>query len=433
MRGAKGLPPHGLGAGARGAGPPFIARGGRGSFIGTRRSSRSVPRAMAPAEPSTAPPEVRLRDLRAETSPVELVARVVSFERREITRQSDGSRRPLLSGLLSDGSATVRFTWWDPPKEGIERGTVLRAVGAEVREFRGKPEVSFTWRTRVGPASPAELPRIAAEDLPRRSVRELAPPDEGFRVEVRVVRVAPRSVTVGEERRVVHDGLVADRTGAIALSAWSDFGLRPGEAVDILGAYVRTFRNRPQLVLDERSTVLRVDGRDLPEPATFLASAPRTIARVEDEGGGEAVAVEGIVVGLLPPSGLVYRCPTCHRSVKNGLCRVHGTVDGQADLRARIVLDDGTGALTVNAGRADTERLSGMTLEEAQRRLREQPDPTLLEERIFEHLFGRRLRVRGLGTKDDFGVTITPESIETVELDLSSTADELSARLGGNR
>ena len=388
---------------------------------------------MAPAEPSTAPPEVRLRDLRPETSPVELVARIVSFERREITRQSDGSRRPLLSGLLSDGSATVRFTWWDPPKEGIERGIVLRAVGAEVREFRGRPEVSFTWRTRVGPASPAEMPRIAAEDLPRKSVRDLAAPDEGFRVEVRVVRVAPRSVTVGEERRVVHDGLVADRTGAIALSAWSDFGLRAGEAIDILGAYVRTFRNRPQLVLDERSTVLRVEGADLPEPATLLASAPRTIARVEDEGGGEAVAVEGIVVGLLPPSGLVYRCPTCHRSVKNGLCRVHGAVDGQADLRARIVLDDGTGALTVNVGRADTERLSGMTLEEAQRRLREQPDPTLLEERIFEHLFGRRLRVRGLGTKDDFGVTITPESIETVELDLSSTADELSARLGGNR
>ncbi len=388
---------------------------------------------MAPAEPSTAPPEVRLRDLRPETSPVELVGRIVSCERREITRQSDGSRRPLLSGLLSDGSATVRFTWWDPPKEGIERGTVLRAVGAEVREFRGRPEVSFTWRTRVGPASPAEMPRIAAEDLPRKSVRDLAAPDEGFRVEVRVVRVAPRSVTVGEERRVVHDGLVADRTGAIALSAWSDFGLRAGEAIDILGAYVRTFRNRPQLVLDERSTVLRVEGADLPEPATLLASAPRTIARVEDEGGGEAVAVEGIVVGLLPPSGLVYRCPTCHRSVKNGLCRVHGAVDGQADLRARIVLDDGTGALTVNVGRADTERLSGMTLEEAQRRLREQPDPTLLEERIFEHLFGRRLRVRGLGTKDDFGVTITPESIETVELDLSSTADELSARLGGNR
>jgi replication factor A1 len=383
----------------------------------------------AESTPST-PVETRLRDLRAITSPVEFVARVVTCERREITRKSDGNRRPLLSGLLSDGTATVRFTWWDPPREGIERGVVLHAVGAEVREFRGRPEVTFTWKTRVGPASPAELPRVDGEEIPFRTVEDLRPTDEGFRIEVRVVRIAAKSVTVGTERRVVHEGLVADRTGAIALSAWSDFGLKVGEAVRIAGGYVRSFRGRPSIVLDERSTVVRVEGNDLPDPAELLRSPPRTIAEVEDEGGGEAVAVEGVVVGLLPPSGLVYRCPTCHRSVRSGICRVHGQVEGQADLRARIVLDDGTGALTVNANRADTERLWGVTLDTAQARLRNQPDPSLLEEEMLESLLGRRLRVRGVGTKDDFGVTLTPESIDPVEIDLDSAAEELAARLG---
>ncbi|HXY11903.1 MAG TPA: hypothetical protein VEJ85_00195, partial [Thermoplasmata archaeon] len=352
-----------------------------------------------PAEASpSAPVEVRLKDLRPTTTPVEFVARVVACERREVTRKSDGSRRAVLSGLLSDGTATVRFSWWDPPREGIERGVVLRAVGADVREFRGRPEVTFGWKTRVGPASPAELPRVDGEEIPFRTVRELRAGDEGFRIELRIVRIAPKGVTVGSERRVVHEGLLADRTGAIALTAWSDFGLKQGEAVRIAGAYVRAFRNRPQLVLDERSTVVRVDGADLPEPGALLAAAPRTIAEVEDEGGGEAVAVEGIVVGLLPPSGIVFRCPTCHRSVRSGICRVHGQVDGQPDLRARIVLDDGTGALTVNANRPDTERLWGVTLEEAQARLRSQPDPSVLEEQMLESLLGRRLRVRGTGT-----------------------------------
>jgi len=385
---------------------------------------------MSATGSSPSVPEVRLRDLRASTSPVELVARVVSFDRREVTRRSDGSRRPLLSGLLSDGTATVRFTWWDPPREGIERGMVLRAVGAEVREYRDRPEVTFSWRTRVAPAGPGDLPRIDSEEIPFRTVRDLAPPDEGFRVEVRVVRIAQRTVTVGEERRVVHEGLVADRTGPIALSSWSDFALQAGEAVRIAGGYVRSFRGRPQLVLDERANVIRVEGGDLPNPDQFLRSVPRTIAAIEDEGGGEAVAVEGIVVGLLPPSGLVYRCPTCNRSIKSGICRVHGQVEGQTDLRARIVLDDGTGALTINTGRTDTERLWGVTLDEARRRLRDQPDPSLLEESILETLLGRRLRVRGLGTKDDFGVTITPESIEAVEVDLDAAAEELSARFG---
>jgi replication factor A1 len=384
------------------------------------------------AEPS--PPtsvETRLRDLRADTTPVEFVARLVTCERREVTRKSDGSRRPVLSGLLSDGTATVRFTWWDPPREGVERGVVLRAVGADVREFRGRPEVTFSWKTRVGPASPAELPRLDADEIPFRMVRDLRPPEEGFRVEVRVVRIAPKTVTVGTERRVVHEGLVADRTGAIALSSWSDFGLAAGEAVRVAGGYVRSFRGRPQLVLDDRSSVVRVEGTDLPDPAQLLAAPPRSIAEVEDEGGGEAVAVEGLVVGLLPPSGIVFRCPTCHRSVRSGICRVHGQVDGQPDLRARLVLDDGTGALTVNANRTDTERLWGVTLAEAEARLRSQPDPTLIEEQMLEALLGRRLRVRGVGTRDDFGVTLTPESIDRVDIDLDAAAEELSARLGG--
>jgi len=339
----------------------------------------------------------------------------------------------VMSGLLSDGTATVRFTWWDPPREGIERGVVIRAVGAEVREFRGRAEVTFGWKTRVGPASPAELPRVDADDVPFRTVRDVRPGEEGFRIELRVVRVAPKSVTVGTERRVVYEGLVADRTGAISLSSWSDFGLKAGEAVRLAGGYVRAFRGRPQLVLDERSIVVRIEGSDLPEPGQLLAAPPRSIAEVEDEGGGEAVAVEGLVVGLLPPSGIVFRCPTCQRTVRSGICRVHGQVDGRADLRARIVLDDGTGALTVNANRADTERLWGVTLEEAEARLRSQPDPSLIEEQILEALLGRRLRVRGAGTRDDFGVTLTPESIDRVDIDLEAAAEELSARLGERR
>ncbi len=388
---------------------------------------------MVVEESTPALAEPRLRDLRPSPTPVEIIARVVSLERREVTRRSDGSRRPLLSGLLTDGTATLRFTWWDPPREGIERGTVLRAAGVEVREFRGRPELTFTWKTRVEPASEVELPKVMVDELPLKNLGDLAPPDEGFRVRARVVRVQPKSVTVGDERRVVHEGLLADQSGSMAFSSWSDFQLSSGLTVQVSGGYLRTFRNRVQLVLDERSTVSRIDAGDLPDPEDFLRAIPKSIARVEDEGGGEAVAVEGIVVGLLPPSGLVYRCPTCRRSIKSGICRVHGQVEGQPDLRARIVLDDGTGSLTVNAGRAETERLWGVTLAEARSKLREQPDPSLLEEQLLESLLGRRLRVRGQGTKDDFGITLQPESIEPVDVDLDAAASELTARLPAGR
>lgn len=376
-------------------------------------------------------PETRLRDLASASPPVHIVARIVLVRRREVQRRSDGGKIPLLSGVLSDGSAGVRFTWWDPPREGIDRGTILRAVGAELRTFRGRPELVFTWKTRVAPAGPAELPNVAVEEIPLRPIGELRPQDEGFRLEARVARVGARNVTVGEERRTLVEGLLADRSGAMGFSAWSDFGLKAGETVRIAGAYVREFRRRRSLVLDERSSVERIEGADLPEPAEVLLAGSRPIADLEEAGGGESVSFEGLVVGLLPPSGVVYRCASCRRLVTGGICRVHGQVETVPDLRARLVVDDGTGGATVAAGREATERLWGLTLDEARRRLQLSPDASVLEQELASALVGRRVRVRGAAVADEFGLTVTPESVEVAEVDLESAAAELAARLEG--
>lgn len=364
--------------------------------------------------PSESPPpaEKLLRDLRGAEEGVEVVARVVTAERREITRRTDGGRRSLLSGLLSDGTATVRFTWWDPPKTTIERGTVLRVVNARVREFRGRPELSFDWRSRVGEASEAELPRPGSAGFPPKRVVELVDRDEGFALAARVVRVAAKNVTVRDERRVVHEGVLADASGAIAFSSWTDFGLHAGEAIRIEGGYVSTFRRRPQLVLDERASVERIDGGDLPTAEELAAPTVTTLSQLDRARGGVGVLAHGVVVAILPPSGLIYRCPTCRRTTQQGLCRQHGKVDGEPDLRARLVLDDGTSTATVEVGRAETERLLGATLDQVLERLRGQPDPSRIEEQLFEAAFGTRWEVRGDAQRDDFGLTIYPTELK---------------------
>jgi replication factor A1 len=376
------------------------------------------------------PAEVLLRDLRANADPVSVVARVVTAQRREVTRKSDGGRRPVLSGVLSDGTASVRFTWWDPPSEPIERGEILRAVNVQVREWQGHLELTFNWKSRVAPAGEAELPVVRPEDVPVQPLTGLRAGAEGVRVVGRIVRVSPKTVSVGEERRLLHEGVVADASGAVAFTAWSDFGLQPGEAVDVSGGYARVFRGRPQLVLDERSTVRRVAGTGLPSTADLAAGAGKRISDIEAAGGGELLEVRGVVVGLLPPSGLVYRCPECRRAVRQGVCRVHGNVTPEPDLRSRLVLDDGTGALTVNAGRPATEALWGRTLDDCLRELAATADPGRLEDHLFATVFGRRLVVRGRGSVDDFGVTIQPESIDPFPTDLAARSRHLAEVLG---
>jgi replication factor A1 len=377
--------------------------------------------------------EVRLRDLRTGLAPVSVTARVVSVNRRQVTRRTDGSRRWILAGLLSDGTATVRFTWWDPPAEGIDRGTVLRAANVQVREFRGTPELSFGWNTRVAPASELELPAVPAEEMPLRLVHDLGPRDEGFRLDARVLDIQARTVTVGSERRQVFGGRMADRSGRIRFTSWVDFRLQPGEAVRLSGAYVRSYRGLSELTLDERSHVERIDGAALPEASSLPAPALLPIGRAARAGVDDELLVEGTVLGLVPPSGVVYRCPTCQRLLQKGLCRVHGTVEGSPDLRARVVLDDGTGVATVNLARPLAEALGGRTLPECLERLKRQPDPGALEEELRARLFGQRLRVRGSGRTDDFGLTVFASEAVPVAVDPGPALDELARRLGARR
>lgn len=373
-------------------------------------------------------PEVRLKDLRAGLPPVHVLGRVVTVARREITGKTDGRRRTVLSGLLSDGTATVRFTWWDPPAEGVDRGTVLRAVNAQVREFRQKPELSFGWSTRIQPASAAELPPPESADLPLRGVAELQPQEEGFRLEVRVVDVDARTVTVGEERRVIHSGHLADGTGSAPFTAWIDFRLKPGDTVRVAGGYVRLFRGALEVALDERSHVEAIAPGQVPATPP-LTVTPLSLGTIEARGGGAEVLAEGLVVGLGSPSGVVQRCPTCARVLQDGVCRLHGAVQGSPDLRARVILDDGTGVATANLTRELTERLTGRSLNQLLDQMRRQPDPAQIEQELRGHLLGRRLRVRGRARVDEFGLALYPTACDEIPAEAAREIDRLARRL----
>jgi replication factor A1 len=384
---------------------------------------------MAEPAPEGAPVETRLRDLRVTDRPIAITARIVSVERREVKRKSDGGTRPVLSGLLSDGTATARFTWWDPPKEEIDRGSILRAAPVTVREFRGKPELSFGWRTRVAEANESELPILDPAELPRRTTAALAPGEEGFLLEARVAEVEPKSVTVGDERREIYQGLLEDAAGVVAFTAWTDFQLKVGEAVRLHGGYVRAFRGRPQLVLDERSHLERFPGAGLPAAGASSRAPPQLLGLLAEGRGAERATVEGVAVAAQPPSGLVQRCPSCPRLATEGVCRIHGAVQPLADLRLRLVLDDGTGNLTVNLDRAEAERVTGRTLEECRALLAERADPAAVADDLLGRVFGKTFRARGPVTRDEYGLSMYPTEVVLVLREAEEAERALAAAL----
>src|SRR5690242_14975404 len=96
--------------------PPALSPGaGRGTMEREIDGTPNLPR------------ELRLLDLRPGLHPVIIAGRVLHAERRTVKRIADGAALDALVGWITDGSATVRFTWWDPPGDAAERGDGLRA------------------------------------------------------------------------------------------------------------------------------------------------------------------------------------------------------------------------------------------------------------------------------------------------------------------
>ena len=115
------------------------------------------------------------------------------------------------------------------------------------------------------------------------------------------------------------------------------------------------------------------------------------------EVGDNADTVEGALVDIQSGSGLIKRCPEedCTRVLQNGRCSEHGQVEGEFDLRIKGVLDDGETVSEVIFDREATEKLTGMSLEEAKDMAMDALDTTVVAEEMGEDVLGRYYRVTG--------------------------------------
>ncbi|MBR6203463.1 MAG: hypothetical protein IKQ60_00070 [Candidatus Methanomethylophilaceae archaeon] len=184
---------------------------------------------------------------------------------------------------------------------------------------------------------------------------------------------------------------------------------------------MRSWKGIPQLNLGEATEVSRIDS-DFQTVDT--GSNLRTVAEIMKNGGGIDIDIEGMVVDIRAGSGLIKRCPLCKRSILSGVCTMHGQVEGTSDIRLKAVIDDGTGAIGAVIGRSDTERITGVTLEEAEAMAARLGEGAVTGD-LASKVLMRRVRVSGNVTIDDFGPSITVRGLKPVEVDVESEARAL--------
>ena len=179
---------------------------------------------------------------------------------------------------------------------------------------------------------------------------------------------------------VAQVGLLGDETGTVKFTKWSKSDLS-----DLEEGNVYSLRN---VVTDE------YQGR-----FSVKLNRTTTIEELDEaiEVGDDNVEVEGALVDIQSGSGLIKRCPEedCTRVLQNGRCSEHGEVEGEFDLRIKGVLDDGEEVTEVIFDEEATEKLTGITLEEAKEMAMDALDTTVVADEMRADILGRYYRVTG--------------------------------------
>lgn len=184
----------------------------------------------------------------------------------------------------------------------------------------------------------------------------------------------PRSDAIGQV------GLLGDETGTIKFTAWAKSDLpqlHQDRVYHLTNVVTDEYEGQYSVKLNRTTTVEEVD--------------------LDLEVGDNTTDAAGALVDVQAGSGLIKRCPTqdCTRVLQNGRCSEHGEVEGEFDLRIKGVIDDGDTVQEVIFDQEATEKLTGISLEQAKDKAMDALDTSVVSDEMRDLTLGRYYRVSG--------------------------------------
>ena len=175
------------------------------------------------------------------------------------------------------------------------------------------------------------------------------------------------------------------------------------------------------------------------QPAWLMLASEFGESTLNEKGSGEfdptfvitklGAKVNRIIVSVREDSGTIMRCPDCRRVLREGQCFDHGAVEGNEDVRLRLVLDDNasTCALLVSKDAA----LSLLNTDHATMVDEIQANGSMAYvQKIRDMLLGCELDVTGRIINDGQGAMILCDGATFTETDTGLIATELRAQWG---
>ncbi|MCQ1534573.1 Single-stranded DNA binding protein [Methanosarcina sp. KYL-1] len=383
---------------------------------------------------------LKVKDLSANLKGFEITGRVLDIGEKAIRPQEGAPQdRPsrLYTGVLADETGSVMFSSWKVLHCSV--GDAINVRNAYTRLWQNRVKLSIGEQSTVSKVPDSGLPPISEiSKSPTKKLLEVGAADFSVGTIACVLQLSHREVMVrGKQSRVI-SGVLADETGRLPFTAWTELpGVDIGSIVRIEEAQVRMFRGMPSVNILSGTKVSPVGGEEAKKLAFTFDSvrkdpSPLKIEDIAARDGMFDIAAAGNVVSVRPGSGIISRCPECGRAVQKGSCRVHGKVEGIRDMRIKAVLDDGTGTMSVMFSRELAEIIYGKTLEEAEELMFSDISKDAVYEDLRRILTGRYLAVRGNSSLNEYGISFVAESAWVPEDDLAVRVVELLHRLGSD-
>ena len=363
---------------------------------------------------------------------IQFKAKIVSVFRKEITTK-EGAQKVLFEGEIGDSTMRMRYTYWSEQCD-FENGDVIEVLNAYSKSWNDRITLNIN-EGSMRKVQDAELENldlgivkqstnVAGEEV---ELVNLKPGMSNVSVELRVLDVETRNITVKGEAKTIFGGNVGDKSGTCRFTSWEDHNIIAGKAYKIENAYVKEF-NGPDLQFGEYTKFTEVEGEELPSLQDYEEGVQYTLAQLDERNGASDAVVEGHVFTIRDDSGLIFRDKETNRVIRNGDDRKNAT----PDLRIRMIFDDGSGSCTAYLNREITEKILERDLDSCLDFVKDNFGPEALLDEIEDALLLKPLKLRGFARSDEYGLSFFARSCEpATELDVPNVARQFLAALEG--
>ena len=359
---------------------------------------------------------------------VSFIGRLLSLNEKEI--ESQGVRKRIFYGMVGDETAVLPYTAWETTGLKLEKGWVVSVRNAYTTEYQGRVQLNFGTRTGIKRDETTEIHVEAIPSSPAKPIKIGDINENSGRVEVtgRILSIEKKVISGEKGPREIFSGMIGDETGRVRFTAWGDARLKEDDVVKINSAFAKGWKGIPQISFDEKADITRIKG-EFPSAKELSASKRVDISALVEGSGAADVTVSGVILQIKEGSGLVFRCPECKRVLQKGTCRIHGKVEGTADLRIKAIVDDGTGALAVVMNRGITEELLEMGIDDCIEKAREVMDYDIVKGLVEEKLIAKPIEITGNVTVDEYGPMMIAQSARGMDLNIKDKAEKLLLEL----